>query len=97
MAETDSLSPVASVALVGWSIIETGTYIITNCLATLKPLVTHFTPAWLRMAMRWTVASASYGMSGHSRNRDRGKAPDEIELTGSVRSQKRYPSSLEDD
>lgn len=83
----------------GWSIIETGTYIITNCLASLKPLVTHFIPAWLRKAMRWTVASASNSMSGHShsRNQGRGKAPDEIELTGSSRSQKPYTSSMEYD
>lgn len=71
----------------GWSIIETGTYIVTNCLATLKPLVTRFTPAWLRAAMRWTVASASHVLSSHSQNREGGKAPDEIELTGSTRSQ----------
>lgn len=81
----------------GWSIIETGTYIVTNCLATLKPLVTHFTPAWLRTALRWTVASASYGASGHSRHRGDGKAADEIELTGSVRSQKPYPDSFQHD
>ncbi|KAK8074235.1 hypothetical protein PG994_005134 [Apiospora phragmitis] len=54
----------ASVALVGWSVIETGTYIITNCLASLKPLLNYYAPAWLKRLVRSTVHSVTkYGSS----------------------------------
>lgn len=43
--------------LVGWSIIETSVYIITGCLPHLKPLVSHYTPAWLRGFLRTTITT----------------------------------------
>ncbi|KAK7973371.1 hypothetical protein PG996_007598 [Apiospora saccharicola] len=84
----------ASVALVGWSVIETGTYIITNCLASLKPLLNYYSPAWLKKLIHNTVHSVTkYGSSnGTSKSSGTGsrstarKQPqpqeDEIELTG---------------
>lgn len=88
----------ASVALVGWSVIETGTYIITNCLASLKPLATYYAPAWLKRALHSTVHSvAKYTSSagtgsrpggGGTTTRSSARKPqtqpqeDEIELTG---------------
>ncbi|KAK7974301.1 hypothetical protein PG990_011098 [Apiospora arundinis] len=85
----------ASVALVGWSVIETGTYIITNCLASLKPLLAYYAPAWLKKALHSTVrsvtkytSSAGTSKAGGTTTRSTArKTPaqpqeDEIELTG---------------
>lgn len=47
----------ASVDLIGWSIIETSVYIITNCLPHLRPLVSHHAPGWLKQAFKSTFAS----------------------------------------
>ncbi|KAK7917609.1 hypothetical protein PG985_011217 [Apiospora marii] len=55
----------ASVALVGWSVIETGTYIITNCLASLKPLLNYYAPAWLKRLVHSTVHSVTKYASSH--------------------------------
>lgn len=52
----------ASVDLIGWSIIETSVYIITCCLPFLRPLASHYTPAWLKKAVR--VPYTSYGSHG---------------------------------
>lgn len=41
----------------GWSIIETGVYIITGCLPHLKPLISHYTPAWLKRAVNASLSS----------------------------------------
>lgn len=86
----------ASVDLVGWSIIETSVYIITCCLPNLRPLVSHYTPAWLKRAVRSSVTrstgATSKGLSGihkstsfgHSLTSKRGHnvTEDAIELTG---------------
>ncbi|KAH8748634.1 integral membrane protein [Diaporthe sp. PMI_573] len=55
----------ASVDLVGWSIIETSVYIITGCLPHLRALVSHYTPAVIKQAIKNTVSSATsrYGKS----------------------------------
>lgn len=58
----------ASVDLVGWSIIETSVYIITCCLPNLRPLVSHYTPTWLKKAVKLSVTRStganSKGISG---------------------------------
>ncbi|KAK7714928.1 hypothetical protein SLS63_011523 [Diaporthe eres] len=55
----------ASVDLVGWSIIETSVYIITGCLPHLRALVSHYTPASIKQAIKNTLSSATtrYGKS----------------------------------
>ncbi|KAG8161100.1 hypothetical protein KVR01_009364 [Diaporthe batatas] len=55
----------ASVDLVGWSIIETSVYIITGCLPHLRALVSHYTPAAVKKALKSTYNSATtrYGKS----------------------------------
>lgn len=55
----------ASVDLVGWSIIETSVYIITGCLPHLRALVSHYTPAAIKQAIKITINSATtkYGKS----------------------------------
>lgn len=63
----------ASVDLIGWSIIETSVYIITGCLPHLKPLISHYTPAWLKRAIHASIDSlptklgSSRGQSGYGR------------------------------
>lgn len=60
----------ASVDLVGWSIIEISIYIVTGCLPHMKPLVSHYTPAWLRRFLRntiTTIKTSSTGKSGASK------------------------------
>ncbi|KAK8070489.1 hypothetical protein PG997_010692 [Apiospora hydei] len=95
----------ASVALVGWSVIETGTYIITNCLASLKPLLNYYSPAWLKRLVHSTVHSVTKYASSNGTSRAGGggnttttrstakKQPqpreDEIELTGGMPSRRR--------
>lgn len=62
----------ASVDLIGWSIIETSVYIITGCLPHLKPLISHYTPAWLKRAINASISSlpTKLGSSrGQSHNR----------------------------
>lgn len=49
----------ASVDLVGWSIIETSVYIITGCLPHLRALVSHYTPASVKQAIKNTMSSAT--------------------------------------
>ncbi|PSR78342.1 hypothetical protein BD289DRAFT_344144, partial [Coniella lustricola] len=49
----------ASIDLVGWSIIETGVYIITCCLPHLKPLVSRYTPAGVKSFFKSSVSSAT--------------------------------------
>lgn len=87
----------ASVDLIGWSIIETSVYIITNCLPHLRPLLSHYAPPWLKQALKSTLASftsrvdhTTKGYSkgsalksfGHSRKgQDTRKEEDMIELT----------------
>ena len=62
----------ASVDLVGWSIIETSVYIITGCLPHLKAMVSHYTPAAIKAAIKNTLNSVttrsgkSKGTSGFS-------------------------------
>ncbi|KAL0940005.1 uncharacterized protein CTRU02_206615 [Colletotrichum truncatum] len=80
----------ASVALVGWSIVETGTYIIAACLPHLKPMISHYTPPWLKSMVRKTISQASNSMSkanaskhSHSRRND----DDEVELTARSKKQ----------
>lgn len=52
----------ASVDLIGWSIIETSVYIITNCLPHLRPLISHYTPDFIKRALKSTLASmGTYG------------------------------------
>lgn len=89
----------ASVDLVGWSIIETGTYIIAGCLPHMRPLATHYTPDWLKKALSVTVGSisrsskskgfsSSSGYQGHSKkSKTRTLDDDAIELTSSSRNQ----------
>lgn len=86
----------ASVDLVGWSIIETSVYIITCCLPNLRPLLSHYTPRWLKKAVKLSVprstGATSKGLSGihkstsfgHSLQSKRGHqvTDDAIELTG---------------
>ncbi|EQB45561.1 hypothetical protein GCG54_00005329 [Colletotrichum gloeosporioides] len=79
----------ASVALVGWSIIETGTYIIAACLPHLRPMISHYTPPWLKSMVRKTLSQASNSMSKvtaskHSHPR---RGDDEVELTARSRKQ----------
>ncbi|WYZ33894.1 hypothetical protein EsH8_I_000170 [Colletotrichum jinshuiense] len=80
----------ASVGLVGWSIIETGTYIIAACLPHLKPMISYYTPPWLKSMVRKTISQASNSMSKvtnskHSQAR-RGD-DDEVELTARSKKQ----------
>lgn len=56
----------ASVDLVGWSIIEISIYIVTGCLPHMKPLVSHYTPAWLRRFLRSTLTTIKTGSGGKS-------------------------------
>lgn len=86
----------ASVDLVGWSIIETSVYIITCCLPNLRPLISHYTPKWLKKAAKLSVTRStganSKGISGIQKStsfghslaskRDPVYAEDAIELTG---------------
>lgn len=52
----------ASVDLIGWSIIETSVYIITNCLPHLRPLVSHYAPECIKRALKSSLASlGTYG------------------------------------
>ncbi|WQF78866.1 hypothetical protein CDEST_03880 [Colletotrichum destructivum] len=79
----------ASVGLVGWSIIETGTYIIAACLPHLRPMISHYTPPWLKSMVRKTISQASNSVSKatNSKNvqsRRRGDE-DEVELTARPR------------
>ncbi|TDZ28387.1 Satratoxin biosynthesis SC1 cluster protein 4 [Colletotrichum spinosum] len=73
----------ASVALVGWSIIETGTYIIAACLPHLKPMISHYTPPWLKSAVRRTISQASNSASKASGSKDsrQKRGDDQVELT----------------
>ncbi|KAK1970197.1 integral membrane protein [Colletotrichum sublineola] len=73
----------ASVGLVGWSIIETGTYIIAACLPAFRPMISHYTPPWLKSLVRKTVAHASGSVSkpGGSRSTQKRRGDDEMELT----------------
>ncbi|KAL8393792.1 hypothetical protein RB599_006027 [Gaeumannomyces hyphopodioides] len=81
----------ASVQLVGWSIIETSTYIITNCMASMRPLLSRYAPAWLKSAARWTTSGGGgYGSGDKSGNRHQSRSnhrqksqlqSDEFELT----------------
>ncbi|KAF6833772.1 integral membrane protein [Colletotrichum musicola] len=81
----------ASVALVGWSIIETGTYIIAACLPHLRPMISHYTPPWLKSMVRKTISQASNSMSKatHSKSTQSRSNPrrgdDEVELTARSR------------
>lgn len=52
----------ASVELVGWSIIETSVYIITGCLPHLKPLASRYTPDWVKRALKHSILSMSSGV-----------------------------------
>ncbi|KAL8337700.1 hypothetical protein RB601_006853 [Gaeumannomyces tritici] len=79
----------ASVELVGWSIIETSTYIITNCMASMRPLASRYAPAWLKAAAHWTT-SGGVGSGDKSGNRRQSRSyprqksqlqSDELELT----------------
>ncbi|ORY66099.1 uncharacterized protein BCR38DRAFT_456740 [Pseudomassariella vexata] len=69
----------ASVELVGWSIIETGTYIIATCLPHLRPLIVKYTPQWLKGLVHRTIA---YTSSSFTTRKTTHRADDEIELTG---------------
>ncbi|KAK1719488.1 hypothetical protein CaCOL14_001812 [Colletotrichum acutatum] len=80
----------ASVGLVGWSIIETGTYIIAACLPHLRPMISHYTPPWLKSMVRKTISQASNSMSKvtnsktHTQPR---RGDDEVELTARSKKQ----------
>ncbi|KAK1985936.1 integral membrane protein [Colletotrichum cereale] len=79
----------ASVGLVGWSIIETGTYIIAACLPHFRPMISYYTPPWLKSAVRKTLSHASNSMSKAtgSRNTQKRRGDDEMELTARSRKQ----------
>lgn len=47
----------------GWSIIETSVYIITGCLPHLRPIVSHYTPPWLKNLARSTISTLRTGSS----------------------------------
>ncbi|TQN69079.1 Satratoxin biosynthesis SC1 cluster protein 4 [Colletotrichum shisoi] len=80
----------ASVGLVGWSIVETGTYIIAACLPHLRPMISHYTPPWLKSMVRKTISQASNSVSKgtNSKNmqsRRHRDDEDEVELTARPR------------
>lgn len=54
----------ASVDLIGWSIIETSVYIITNCLPHFRPLIAHYTPASVKKALK-NMGSSLGGATSH--------------------------------
>ncbi|KAJ0163890.1 hypothetical protein CTA2_2170 [Colletotrichum tanaceti] len=56
----------ASVGLVGWSIIETGTYIIAACLPQLRPMISHYTPSWLKSMVRKTMVRKTISQASNS-------------------------------
>ncbi|KAI6344246.1 hypothetical protein MCOR25_011098 [Pyricularia grisea] len=55
----------ASVELIGWSIIESGTYIVTACLPHMKPILAHYTPQSLKSFARGVFSKASSALSGN--------------------------------
>ncbi|TLD24091.1 hypothetical protein PspLS_06970 [Pyricularia sp. CBS 133598] len=55
----------ASVELVGWSIIESGTYIVTACLPHMKPILSHYTPQSVKNFVRGGFSKASSALSGN--------------------------------
>ncbi|KAH8890288.1 integral membrane protein [Thozetella sp. PMI_491] len=71
----------ASVELVGWSIVETGTYIMTVCMPSLKPLISHYTPQSIKDMVRKGVSAASSSMSSSKMKSRRGAEEDTVELT----------------
>ncbi|KZL78319.1 integral membrane protein, partial [Colletotrichum incanum] len=79
----------ASVGLVGWSIIETGTYIIAACLPHFRPMISHYTPPWLKSIVRKTISQASNSVSKatSSKNTQNRRGDDEMELTARSRKQ----------
>ncbi|KAH9432883.1 hypothetical protein MCOR27_010600 [Pyricularia oryzae] len=54
----------ASVELVGWSIIESGTYVVTACLPHMKPIFSHYTPQAVKDFGRGAFSKASSALSG---------------------------------
>ncbi|KAK1593431.1 uncharacterized protein LY79DRAFT_514424 [Colletotrichum navitas] len=79
----------ASVGLVGWSIIETGTYIIAACLPHFRPMISYYTPPWLKSFVRKTVSQATSTASKvtGSKSTQRRRGDDEVELTEHSRKQ----------
>ncbi|KAK2035581.1 integral membrane protein [Colletotrichum zoysiae] len=73
----------ASVGLVGWSIIETGTYIIAACLPHFRPMISYYTPPWLKSFVRRTVSHATNTVSKAtgSKTTQKRRGDDELELT----------------
>ncbi|TLS26808.1 hypothetical protein PpBr36_04800 [Pyricularia pennisetigena] len=75
----------ASVELVGWSIIESGTYIVTACLPHMKPILSHYTPQSVKDFARGSFAKASSALSGNksfstSTSGKRSRRPGEADL-----------------
>ncbi|OHF04244.1 integral membrane protein [Colletotrichum orchidophilum] len=80
----------ASVDLIGWSIIETGTYIIAACLPHLRPMISHYTPPWLKSMVRKTISQASNSMSKVTNSKNHThlrRGDDEVELTARSKKQ----------
>ncbi|GKT43601.1 satratoxin biosynthesis SC1 cluster protein 4 [Colletotrichum spaethianum] len=76
----------ASVGLVGWSIIETGTYIIAACLPHFRPMISHYTPSWVKTMVRKTITKASNSVSKGASSKN-GRSDDEVELTARSKKQ----------
>ncbi|KAK3377394.1 integral membrane protein [Lasiosphaeria ovina] len=79
----------ASVLLCGWSVVESSCYITANCLSSMRPLVSHFAPQWLKDGFQKAVESVSRhtliisASASGSRPRKAATRPDDdtIELT----------------
>ncbi|KAJ2902909.1 integral membrane protein [Zalerion maritima] len=85
----------ASVTLIGWSIVETSTYIITASLPSLRPLIAHYTPRWLKDMVRKTISHASDSLTKHYHTRR--DDDDEVQLTARSRKhnrQSQHPRTL---
>lgn len=59
----------ASVDLIGWSIVETSAYILTNCLPHFRPLLAHYLPSSLRQAFKSKAGNSSPGAGTNPRSR----------------------------
>lgn len=86
----------ASVDLVGWSIIETSVYIITGCLPHIKPVISHYTPAWLKRAIKSSIGSLPTKLSSHGRSGTKSFGQSKSRSRRDQKSQARTPNDDDD-
>ncbi|KAK3385665.1 integral membrane protein [Podospora didyma] len=74
----------ASVLLCGWSVVESGCYIIANCLSHLRPLISRFAPQWIKNAFQSTFKSISHSTSSHPASKVRSHTTKKAAIAGNA-------------